>query len=222
MTVDTLPADPQAALRDLFGFAAFRPGQEQVVRAVLDGDDVLAVMPTGAGKSLCYQLPAMLLPACTVVISPLVALMKDQVDSLPPALRERAALFNSAIERDELDAGMADLAAGRLKLVYVAPERLRQRRFIHALQRAAISRFVIDEAHCISLWGHDFRPDYFFIPAVLEALGDPPVLAMTATATRPCATNYAPASAGRCASSTPACCGRTSRWRSSGPRPGGR
>lgn len=176
-------ADPRAALGQVFGLAGFRPGQEEVVRAVLAGEDVLAVMPTGAGKSLCYQLPAMLLPGCTVVISPLVALMKDQVDSLPPALRGCAAVFNSALERGELDANAAELAAGRLKLVYVAPERLRQRPFLHALGRAAISRFVVDEAHCISLWGHDFRPDYLFIPDVVRMLGGPPVLAMTATAT---------------------------------------
>ena len=183
-TVSRHALDPRAALRDLFGYADFRPGQEEVVRAVLAGEDVLAVMPTGAGKSLCYQLPAILLPGCTVVISPLVALMKDQIDSLPPALREQAAVFNSTIEREERDARSADLAAGRLKLIYIAPERLRQRPFLHALARADIARFVVDEAHCISLWGHDFRPDYLFIPDVLQILGGPPVLAMTATATQ--------------------------------------
>lgn len=187
MTTTPLPPlpvpDPVAELQRLFGFSEFRPGQQETVRAVLDHEDVLAVMPTGAGKSLCYQLPAMLLPGCTVVISPLIALMKDQLDSLPTELRDRAAIFNSSVERDELDAGMADLTAGRLKLVYVAPERLRQRPFLHALARARISRFVVDEAHCVSMWGHDFRPDYLFIPTVLELLNDPPVLAMTATAT---------------------------------------
>ena len=182
-TASPTTPDPRAALRDLFGYPDFRPGQAPVIEAVLAGEDVLAVMPTGAGKSLCYQLPAFLLPGCTVVISPLVALMKDQLDSLPPALREQAAVFNSTVPRELLDAQTADLVAGRLKLVYVAPERLRQRPFLHALQRAAIGRFVVDEAHCISLWGHDFRPDYFFIPEVLALLGHPPVLAMTATAT---------------------------------------
>ncbi|MBI2759853.1 MAG: RecQ family ATP-dependent DNA helicase [Chloroflexi bacterium] len=187
MTADAPPldrADPLAALHDLFGYPEFRPGQEEIVRSVLAGEDVLAIMPTGAGKSLCYQLPAMLLPGCTVVISPLIALMKDQIDSLPPALKLRSALFNSTVERGELDAATAELVAGRLKLVYVAPERLRQRAFLHALARANISRLVVDEAHCVSLWGHDFRPDYLFIPAVVEMLGSPPVLAMTATATR--------------------------------------
>jgi ATP-dependent DNA helicase RecQ len=183
---DTSPRNParlRAELLRLFGHDGFRPGQEEVVRAVLAGEDVLAVMPTGAGKSLCYQLPAMLLGGCTVVISPLVALMKDQLDSLPPALRARAAVFSSAVEREELDAAAGELAAGRLKLVYVAPERLRQRPFLYALARARIARLVVDEAHCISLWGHDFRPDYLFIPTVVATLGGPPVLAMTATAT---------------------------------------
>ena len=187
MTATTPPqqdVEPREALRRLFGYPDFRPGQEEIVGGVLAGEDLLAVMPTGAGKSLCYQLPAMLLPGCTVVISPLVALMKDQLDSLPPALREQAAVFNSTVEREEMDARTADLVSGQVKLVYVAPERLRQRPFLHALARAAISRFVVDEAHCISLWGHDFRPDYLFIPAVVEMLGNPPVLAMTATATK--------------------------------------
>ncbi len=186
MTSSAPPAttpDPHAALQDLFGYPAFRPGQEEVVRAVLAGEDVLAVMPTGGGKSICYQLPAMLLPGCTVVISPLVALMKDQVDQLPDDVRQWATVFNSTVSLEELDVRMADLIAGRIRLVYVAPERLRQRPFLHALARARISRFVVDEAHCISLWGHDFRPDYFFIPDVVELLGRPPVLAMTATAT---------------------------------------
>lgn len=185
MTTSTTPpaVDPRSALRRLFGHQDFRPGQQDVIDAVLSGDDLLAVMPTGAGKSLCYQLPAFLQPGCTVVISPLVALMKDQLDSLPAALRDQAAVFNSLVEREAMDAQLGDLAAGRLKLLYVAPERLRQRPFLHALARAQISRFVVDEAHCISLWGHDFRPDYLFIPAVLELVRRPPLLAMTATAT---------------------------------------
>jgi ATP-dependent DNA helicase RecQ len=184
VTTTTPPTvDPRAALQRLFGFTDFKPGQRPVIDAVLAGEDLLAVMPTGAGKSLCYQLPAFLLPGCTVVISPLVALMKDQLDSLPEALRDQSAVFNSTVDREAMDARLADLAAGRLKLLYVAPERLRQRPFLHALARAAISRFVVDEAHCISLWGHDFRPDYLFIPTVLDLLGGPPLLAMTATAT---------------------------------------
>ncbi len=181
-----LPAalpDPLVALRALFGFPAFREGQEETVRAVLDGEDVLSIMPTGAGKSLCYQLPAMLLPGCTVVVSPLIALMKDQLESLPEELRARAAVFNSTVDRDDLDRATEALRAGQIKLIYVAPERLRQRSFLHALAQARPSRIVVDEAHCFSLWGHAFRPDYLFLPAVARELGDPPLLLMTATAT---------------------------------------
>lgn len=171
------------ALRDLFGHADFREGQEAVVEAALRGRDVLSIMPTGAGKSLCYQLPAMLLDGCTLVISPLLALMKDQLDSLPEAVYERTTVLNSLVERDELRAREDGLAAGRYKLVYAAPERLRQQPFVHALRRARISLVVVDEAHCVSLWGHDFRPDYLFVRRLLTLLGEPRVLAMTATAT---------------------------------------
>ena len=173
----------RTALRNLFGHADFREGQEAVVEAVLAGKDVLAIMPTGAGKSLCYQLPAMLLDGCTLVISPLLALMKDQVDSLPEPVYERTTLLNSMIDREELATRQADLAAGRYKLVYATPERLRQRPFIHALRRTRVTIVVVDEAHCVSRWGHDFRPDYLFVRHALDLLGEPRLLAMTATAT---------------------------------------
>jgi ATP-dependent DNA helicase RecQ len=175
--------DARAALRELFGHDDFRAGQEAVVRAVLEGRDVLAIMPTGAGKSLCYQLPAMLLDGCTLVISPLLALMKDQIDSLPQPVHERTTVLNSLIERDELLARQSALAERRFKLVYATPERLRQRPFIHALRKADVSMVVVDEAHCVSLWGHDFRPDYLFVHRALDLLGRPRLLAMTATAT---------------------------------------
>jgi ATP-dependent DNA helicase RecQ len=181
--LDPITPDPRAALRELFGHTDFREGQEAVIRAVLDGRDVLSIMPTGAGKSLCYQLPATLLDGCTLVISPLLALMKDQLDSLPAPVYERTTVLNSLVERDELAARQAGLADGRYKLVYAAPERLRQRPFVDALRRARISLVVVDEAHCVSLWGHDFRPDYLFVRRVLELLGEPRLLAMTATAT---------------------------------------
>ncbi|MBA2450217.1 MAG: RecQ family ATP-dependent DNA helicase [Chloroflexi bacterium] len=185
-TPDTqeLTADPvRSALRELFGHADFREGQEAVVRAVLAGQDVLSIMPTGAGKSLCYQLSGMLLDGCTLVISPLLALMKDQLDSLPKPVYERTTVLNSLVEREELAVRQTGLAEGRYKLVYAAPERLRQRAFVQALRRARIALVVVDEAHCVSLWGHDFRPDYLFVRRVLELLGEPRLLAMTATAT---------------------------------------
>ena len=171
------------ALRELFGYRSLRPGQAEVIRSVLQRRDTLALMPTGAGKSLTFQLPAMLLPGTTVVISPLIALMKDQVESLPPAVRERTATINSALSLEELRERIEQLRGGQLKLIYIAPERLRDHRFLAALREAGTALVVIDEAHCISLWGHDFRPDYLAIPRALAELGNPPLLAITATAT---------------------------------------
>jgi ATP-dependent DNA helicase RecQ len=178
----------QRALADYFGLAAFRPGQEGVIGAVMRGEDVLAIMPTGAGKSLCYQLPAMLLPKTTLVLSPLIALMKDQLEGLPPRCLSYATVVNSTLEREELDLVLSQIAAGHFKLVYAAPERLRHGPFMHALRTAGVSLVVVDEAHCLSLWGSDFRPDYLFIGPQLAALrsvedAGPAVLALTATAT---------------------------------------
>lgn len=150
---------------------------------MLAGRDTLALMPTGAGKSLCYQLPAMLLPGTTVVFSPLIALMKDQVDSLPEQLYAQTTLINSSVDAEEAGRRLTRLRSGALKLLYVAPERLRQYEFVQALKGADLSLAVIDEAHCVSVWGHDFRPDYLFIRRALAKLENPPVLAMTATAT---------------------------------------
>jgi ATP-dependent DNA helicase RecQ len=181
------PPELVDALRDHFGFESFLPGQAEVIQAVLRGEDLLVLMPTGAGKSLCYQLPALLLEGATVLISPLIALMKDQLEGLPATVRQRATVINSAISRDEQERRLIGIGEGRYKLVYAAPERLRQQSFIHALRRAGVARFVVDEAHCVSLWGHDFRPDYLFIAKALEQLAAagrrPPVLALTATAT---------------------------------------
>jgi ATP-dependent DNA helicase RecQ len=175
--------DLQAELRRLFGFESFNGRQEDVISQVMAGEDTLAVMPTGAGKSLCYQLPSMLLPGTTLVISPLIALMKDQYDSLPSEVYERTTFINSSLEVDELSQRVGEIVSGKYKLVYCAPERLRQQPFVEALRRAKISLLVVDEAHCVSMWGHDFRPDYLFITKCLPLLGHPTVLALTATAT---------------------------------------
>jgi ATP-dependent DNA helicase RecQ len=175
--------DLEAALRRHFGHDRFRPGQAEVIAAVLHGESVLTVMPTGAGKSLCYQLAAMLLPGTALVISPLIALMKDQLDGLPPALAKQATALNYTVEGGEMEARLARVAQGGYRLLYAAPERLRQQPFLHALKQARISLLVVDEAHCVSLWGHDFRPDYLFIAKAWHELGQPPILAMTATAT---------------------------------------
>ena len=171
------------ALRRLFGFADFRPGQEQVVRAAVEGRDTLALMPTGSGKSLTYQLAAMLRPTPTLVLSPLIALMKDQVDKLPADVAEQATLINSSLDSDEAARRLRGVSEGRYRLLYVAPERLRQRSFLEAIAGIDIGLVVIDEVHCVSMWGHDFRPDYLFIRRALEALGSPAILGMTATAT---------------------------------------
>jgi ATP-dependent DNA helicase RecQ len=170
-------------LRRLFGFEHFRPGQEQVVRAAVDGRDTLALMPTGSGKSLTYQLAAMLRPTPTLVLSPLIALMKDQVDKLPPEVAAQATLINSSLDPEEAAARLRGVSEGRYRLLYVAPERLRSRNFLDAIAGIDIGLVVIDEVHCVSMWGHDFRPDYLFIRRALEALGTPAILGMTATAT---------------------------------------
>jgi len=179
------------AAQRFFGFDSLLPGQLQTIASVLRGEDVLTVLPTGGGKSLCYQLPAMLAEApgheladrrTTLVISPLIALMKDQIDSLPRTVRRRATTINSTLDSDELHRRMDRVADGVYRLVYAAPERLRQPPFLHALRRAGVERLVVDEAHCVSMWGHDFRPDYLIIGQTRQALGGPPLLAMTATA----------------------------------------
>jgi len=175
--------DLQTPLHELFGFEAFRPGQEEVVSAAVAGRDTLALMPTGSGKSLTYQLAAMLRPEPTLVLSPLIALMKDQVDKLPAGIAPTATFVNSSLSAEETAARLAGVAAGDKRLVYAAPERLRQSRFVTMLREVGIGLVVVDEVHCVSMWGHDFRPDYLFIRRALEELGDPPLLGMTATAT---------------------------------------
>src|SRR5215210_3149114 len=174
---------PLTVLKEIFGFDSFRPGQEEVIRAVLDGRDTLAVMPTGGGKSLCYQVPALMGEGLTVIVSPLISLMKDQVDSLLQSSVKGAATLHSGLDAEERWEVEKKIRTGEIRLLYVAPERLRSLEFVLALRRAGVSLFVVDEAHCISEWGHDFRPDYLFLPRAVRDLGSPPVLALTATAT---------------------------------------
>jgi ATP-dependent DNA helicase RecQ len=175
-------SDAQSALERYFGFTNFREGQSAVIGSVLDGRDVVVVMPTGGGKSLCYQLPALLFPGTTLVISPLIALMKDQVDALN-AREIPATYINSSLSFDELRARLQAMERGIYRLVYIAPERFRNARFIESLKPVEISLFAVDEAHCISQWGHDFRPDYLRLREAAEALGRPQIIALTATAT---------------------------------------
>lgn len=170
------------ALKEHFGFDRFRPPQEEIIQHILAGRDTMAIMPTGGGKSLCYQLPALMQEGVALVISPLIALMKDQVD----ALRARnlpAAFVNSTQNYDEQREVLEQMREGAVKLVYVSPERFRARTFTQAVARARISFVAVDEAHCLSQWGHDFRPDYLRIGQALQLLGQPPVAAFTATAT---------------------------------------
>ena len=174
--------DPQQVLESVFGYREFRPGQRHIIDAVLAGHDCIGVMPTGAGKSLTFQIPARILPGAVLVISPLISLMKDQVDALT-RVGYRAAVINSSIEFEERRARLAQLRRGELELVYVAPEGL-EGPLRQLIADCRVSLVVVDEAHCISHWGHDFRPAYRRLEGLKGELGDIPVLALTATATR--------------------------------------
>jgi ATP-dependent DNA helicase RecQ len=181
MEVPTLD-DARAALKRSFGYGAFRAGQESAVESVLSGRDTLVILPTGGGKSLCYQVPALLLPGLTVVVSPLISLMKDQVDALD-ARGIPAAFINSTLTNGQVSDRMVRAARGEIRMLYMAPERFDAGSTAEQLARAGVSLLAIDEAHCISQWGHDFRPSYLRMREVRQALGDPPTIALTATAT---------------------------------------
>ena len=171
-----------ALLEKHFGFREFLEGQQSVVAAILNGEDALVIMPTGGGKSLCYQLPALALDGITVVVSPLIALMKDQVDGLVEK-GIPATFINSTLSQSEMDERIRAMVKGTFRLVYIAPERFKSERFVAALSPLSIALFAVDEAHCISQWGHDFRPDYLRLKWALKELGQPQVIALTATAT---------------------------------------
>ncbi|MGH7731579.1 MAG: RecQ family ATP-dependent DNA helicase [Candidatus Eiseniibacteriota bacterium] len=175
-------ADPQQVLESVFGYQEFRPGQRHIIDTVLQGRDCIGVMPTGAGKSLTFQIPARILPGAVLVVSPLISLMKDQVDALT-RLGYRAGVINSSIEFEERRERLAQLRRGELELVYVAPEGL-EGSLRALIADCRVSLVVVDEAHCISHWGHDFRPAYRRLQGLKGELGDIPVLALTATATR--------------------------------------
>ena len=175
-------AAARRTLKEVFGLDDFRPGQAEIIASVLDGKNTLAIMPTGAGKSLCYQIPALILPGTTVVVSPLISLMKDQTTKLVD-LGVEAAQLNSAMSAREESDNIAHIIADRKEFVLTTPERLATQEFRETLTRTRIDLLVVDEAHCVSQWGHDFRPTYLEIKDAIHALGGPPVLALTATAT---------------------------------------
>ncbi|HEY4259641.1 MAG TPA: RecQ family ATP-dependent DNA helicase, partial [Schlesneria sp.] len=184
--------EPQAALRQHFGYDTFRGRQEAIVRRTMAGGHSLVIMPTGGGKSLCYQIPALLYESnafsgdsripLTLILSPLIALMKDQVDSLR-SRQVDAAFINSSLSREDREQRYKKLAAGRYRLLYVTPERFRKPEFLEAIAQRDVRLLAVDEAHCISEWGHDFRPDYTRLREFRSLIGDPTTLALTATAT---------------------------------------
>ena len=172
------------ALKQFFGFSQFKGDQERIIQNLLDGNDTFVLMPTGGGKSLCYQLPSLLMEGTAIVISPLIALMKNQVDAISMMSEEGTAHYlNSSLNKAAIDQVKADIRSGKTKLLYVAPESLTKEDNINFLKKTKISFYAIDEAHCISEWGHDFRPEYRRIRPIINQIGEAPIIALTATAT---------------------------------------
>src|SRR5437763_8652700 len=180
MNSESIPLLP--LLKQNFGFASFRPLQEEIIRDALAGRDVFALLPTGGGKSLCFQLPALAQPGLTVVVSPLISLMKDQVDALQ-ASGVAATFLNSSLQPGESRGRLRGLHNGQYRLLYAAPERLMLSGFLSDLQKWKVNLLAIDEAHCISEWGHDFRPEYRQLSAMRDFFPQTPMMALTATAT---------------------------------------
>ncbi len=175
--------DPRQALQEHFGYDDFREGQCEVIEKLLSGTNLLGAFPTAFGKSICYQLPGLMLPGLTVIISPLISLMKDQVDALQEREIDSVGLLNSSLTPEEYGQELKRLVDGEIKLLYVSPERFRTRRFLNILKSHDVSLFVVDEAHCISQWGHDFRPDYLALRTAIQAVNPYSVALLTATAT---------------------------------------
>lgn len=172
------------ALKQFFGFSQFKGDQERIIQNLLDGNDTFVLMPTGGGKSLCYQLPSLLMEGTAIVISPLIALMKNQVDAISMMSEEGTAHYlNSSLNKAAIDQVKADIRSGKTKLLYVAPESLTKEDNVNFLKKTKISFYAIDEAHCISEWGHDFRPEYRRIRPIISQIGEAPIIALTATAT---------------------------------------
>ena len=177
--------DLTRALQKHFGFSVFKGNQQEIIESILEGNDTFVLMPTGGGKSLCYQLPALLMEGTAVIISPLIALMKNQVDAMRGFCEEDAVahFLNSSLSRTRLEEVKDDIRQGRTKLLYIAPESLQKKENVELLSQVPISFYAIDEAHCISEWGHDFRPEYRRIRALVQEIDRRPIMALTATAT---------------------------------------
>ncbi|MBU3664239.1 MAG: RecQ family ATP-dependent DNA helicase, partial [Bacteroidetes bacterium] len=172
------------ALREYFGFDSFKGEQEEIIHNLLSGNDTFVIMPTGGGKSVCYQLPALIMPGTAIIISPLIALMKNQVDAIRSLSHESVAHFlNSSLNKGEITTVKKDINAGNTKMLYIAPETLKKDETIEFLKTIDISFVAVDEAHCISEWGHDFRPEYRRIKQMVKEIKDVPMIALTATAT---------------------------------------